>query len=166
MFKRRQPSSTDMAVNITSLMDALTIILIFLILNFDSQEQSVKPPIGIELPASTSEMPVKLAVKVTLSPERIAVEDQSVMELVAGKAKAGDLDGSQLLKPLLAELQRQKARLQKGTHKEPKPGEDDDSEIVYFEAGKGITYELVDRVLRTAAGAGFTKFRLAVHREG
>ena len=58
-----------MSLNISSLMDILTILLLFLILNFDSQESTVTAPKDIELPTSKSEALVKLAVKVTVSAE-------------------------------------------------------------------------------------------------
>ena len=43
-------------------------------------------------------------------------------------------------------------------------GEEEEAEIVYLEAAKGTKYKTIDRVLKTAAAAGFTKFRLAVNR--
>ena len=165
MFARKERrEAKELAVNISSLMDILTILLLFLILSFDSQEANVKPPKNIELAASSSELQVKLAVKLTVSQEDIQVEEQVVCKLAPGGVfKKSDLDKSNLVKPLLKELQRQKARLQSGS---TATGEEDESEIVYFEVGKGIRYDLVDRVLKTAATAGFTKFRLAVHRAG
>ena len=43
--------------------------------------------------------------------------------------------------------------------------DENNSEVLYFEAEKGIHYDLIDQVLKTAASAGFTKFRLAVSRK-
>ncbi len=152
-----------MNVNITSLMDIMTTLLFFLLVNFTSEEQKVDPPKDIVLPASTSERNVKLAVKVSLSSGELRVEERKVMLLTAGRVRASDLDAGQYVAPLLRELRREKVRLQSGS-RPPKGDEEDDDEIVYFEAERGIAFETIDRVMKTAAAAGFTKFRLAVHR--
>lgn len=162
--KKKRSEPKELQVNISSLMDILTILLLFLILSFDSQEANVKPPKNIELAASRSELQVKLAVKLTVSQEDIQVEEQVACRLgPGGTFKKSDLDKSNLVKPLLKELQRHKARLQSGS---TAAGEEDESEIVYLEVGRGVKYDLVDRILKTSATAGFTKFRLAVHRSG
>ena len=162
--KTKRRESKDLNINISSLMDILTILLLFLILNFESQENKVNPPENIELPASKSELNVKLAVKVTVSVDDIRVEDHIVTKLSSGKFRSRDLDSANLVAPLLRELRRQKAKLQSGSRRST--ADEEEKDIVYFEAGKGVKFELVDRVLNTAATAGFTKFRLAVHRQG
>jgi len=158
---RKQPK--EMNLNISSLMDILTILLLFLILSFDSQEQTVTPPDGFDLPDSSSELTVKLAVKVTISPAEVLVEDKAVIPIVGNAIRPRDLDANNIIQPLLRELQREKARLQSGAA--VAQGEEDEAEIVYLEAAKGTRYDLLDRVLKTAAAAGFTKFRLAVNRK-
>ncbi|MBI3179439.1 MAG: biopolymer transporter ExbD [Deltaproteobacteria bacterium] len=162
--KTRVRISQPMVVNITSLMDIMTTLLFFLLVNFASEEQKVDPPKDFVLPASTSERNVKLAVKVSLSLGELRVEERKVMQLAAGKVRASDIDASQHVAPLLRELRREKVRLQSGSRAES-GGEEDDDEIVYFEAERGIVFETIDRVMKTAAAAGFTKFRLAVHRK-
>lgn len=166
MKKSKWVRSSDMALNITSLMDVLTILLIFLLVNFSTQEQEVDPPKDIELPQSTSEKPIKLAVKMSISRSEVRIEDRVVMKLAAGKIRSSDLDKDKRVPILMSELQREKARLQSGARTEQAGREDDrEDEIVYFEAEKGTPYETIDRILKTAAGAGFTKFRLVVDRK-
>lgn len=166
MFKKKNLAQTpgEMSLNISSLMDIMTILLLFLLMSFESKEQEVDPPKDISLPVSSAEVPVKLALKVSVSQDEVRVEEDVVVKLNRGKLRRSDLDSSKNVKPLLKELRRQKARLQSGT-RVAKAGEEDDSEIVYFEAAKGTRYAIVDRVMKTAAAAGFTKFRLAVNRK-
>jgi hypothetical protein len=83
--------------------------------------------------------------------------------LVEGRFRKSDLKGLQV-KPLLKELQKQKAKLNSGTVSKD-DGDEDETEILYFEAADGTTFDIIDHVLKTAAGAGFTKFRLAVNRK-
>lgn len=146
-------------------MDVMTILLIFLILNFSSQEQEVAPSKRIVLPPSTSERPVRLAVKVTISHEDISVEEQVVAKLARGAVRSADVGAGREIVPLLAVLKKEKAR-RSAQGRIDRPGDEDESEIVYLEAAQGIPYGLIDQAMKTAAAAGFTKFRLAVHNQG
>lgn len=168
--KKKREEPKPMNLNITSLMDILTIILIFLIVSFSTEESEVTPPKDFKIPASTSQRQVKLAVKISISKEDIKVEDKVVVRLNNGMFKAGDIDKEKHVLPLLKEMKRQKAKLQSGAVKTTKKKsgddeeDDEEGEVVYFEAAKGTRYEIIDRVLKTAAAAGFVKFRLAVQK--
>lgn len=165
MRKRTLHEPKEMSLNISSLMDILTILLLFLILSFGSQESDIVPPNDFELPDSQAETPIRLAVQVMVGRESLSVEDKVVLEFRKGqRLKGSDVDGNNRIVPLLTELQRQKARLQSG--KAVTQGEEDEQEIVYLQAAKDTEFKLLDMVLKTAAEAGFTKFRLAVHRRG
>lgn len=154
-----------MALNISSLMDILTILLLFLILSFGSQEQDIIPPKDFVLPDSKSDAQVKLAVQVQVGLAGIMVEDKMVLNFDKGQiVRKADLDKNNRIKPLLTELQRQKARITSG--KTTRAGEEDQTEIIYLQAAKETRFRLLDQVLKTAAEAGFTKFRLAVHKRG
>ena len=56
MKKGRPREAKDMTLNIASLMDVLTIVLIFLLVSFSSQEEVFNPPSCFELPASDNIM--------------------------------------------------------------------------------------------------------------
>lgn len=152
-----------MQVNISSLMDILTILLIFLILSFDSQDAKVQAPDGFDIPPSTSQAAVKLAIKVSIAPDSVRIEDEKIESLVGGKFSKSALDSDKQVKRLLVALQKEKARLEQGSST---VGDEDEKEIIYLEAATGTHFEVVDRVLKTAAAAGFSKFRLAVQRQG
>lgn len=155
----------EAALNISSLMDILTILLLFLILSFGSQEQDIIPPKDFQIPDSNSDLPVKLAVQVQVGPAHIMVEDKVVLQFRPGQVlKRTDVDKNNRIAPLLTELQRQKAKLSSG--KAIQEGSEDEQEIVYLQAAKDTRFALLDQVLKTAAEAGFTKFRLAVHKRG
>ncbi len=167
MFRKKdQREVKPMPLNITSLMDIMTIILIFLIVSFESEESEVSPPKDFQIPASNSQRPIKLAVKVSLGKEEIRVEDKVIVRMPNGRLRSIDLDADKNIKALLKEMKRQKAKLTSGSVKLSKTwgDEEEESEIVYFEAARGTRYEIIDRVLKTSAAAGFVKFRLAVHK--
>jgi biopolymer transport protein ExbD len=165
--RKRQLESKEFALNITSLMDILTIILIFLIISFSTEETEVTPPKDFKLPASASERKVKLAVKVSVGENDVRVEDKVVVRLSGGQFRESDLDASKHVVPLLKEMKRQKKRLDTGQLKfgDGAESQEEATQIVYFEAAKGTRSDTVDRVLKTSANAGFVKFRLAVMRK-
>lgn len=161
---RGKPEAT---LNITSLMDILTIILIFLLFSFSTQDDEVSPPKAIVLPASTVKNPVRLAVRVTMLPDHLEVEGRTVVRLSSGRLLAQDINGNNHIEPLLRALRQQKPLLQpSATSRGLTSVEEDESEIVYLEADQRTPYRLIKQVLQTAAAAGFTKFRLAVTSQG
>ena len=162
--KRLNREAKALNLNISSLMDILTILLLFLILSYGSQEENVLPPAEIELPDSTSESQVKVALSVSIAETEILVEEKSILKLGPGQQlRRGQLDKNKRIKALGKELRRKKAEISE--QKTMSEGEEEEREIIYLHAAKGTRYDLLDLVLKTAAEAGFTKFRLAVHRK-
>ena len=154
----------EAVLNISSLMDILTILLLFLILSFGSQESDIIPPKDFSLPDSKSDAQVRLAVQVQLGISQIMVEDKVVTQFKKNQTfRKSDLNGK-TIKGLLKELQKQKALIDSGRSNRNK--EEDEKEVVYLQAAKETRFDLLNMVLKTAAEAGFTKFRLAVHKRG
>ncbi|MEO1480533.1 MAG: biopolymer transporter ExbD [Myxococcota bacterium] len=163
MKKGRAKDPKEMNLNITSLMDVLTIVLIFLLVSFSSQEEEITPPKDFALPASDSERPPKLAIKVSIGENAIHIEDNQnpVVQLRKGEFIPSDMNKDKLVEPLLRELKKEKARLASQASTDDEEGED---EVIYFEAARGTKYYVIERIMKTAAQAGFVKFRLAVNR--
>ena len=160
--RRRASGGEPPALNVSALMDILTILLLFLILSFDAQEETVRPPPGIVLPDSEAQAPVKLAVRVRVLPGEVTVEGQRVALIRGGRVRSEDLDGQGLLPALMSGLRDERARLRQGRMEGASDGE---LEILYLEADKGIPYRVLRPVLSSARRAGFGKIRLAVHRQ-
>ncbi len=153
-------------LNITSLMDVLTIILIFLVYNFSSEETDARPPKGFELPASTSARQLDLAIKVSVGPTDVRVEDRVVAHLAKGHLRTSEVGADKRIDKLVRELEREKARLQSSASSEARLASDEDEgEIVYLEAAAQTPYDVLDTVMKSAAAAGFAKFRVAVLRK-
>ncbi|MEO1174937.1 MAG: biopolymer transporter ExbD, partial [Myxococcota bacterium] len=106
MKKGRAKDPKEMNLNITSLMDVLTIVLIFLLVSFSSQEEEITPPKDFALPASDSERPPKLAIKVSIGENAIHIEDNQnpVVQLRKGEFIPSDMNKDKLVEPLLREL--------------------------------------------------------------
>ena len=68
-------------LNITSMMDIMTIILIFLLKSYSTEDISVAPSADLEVPISSAQKAPKLAVQVVVSKSQILVDGTLVMTL-------------------------------------------------------------------------------------
>lgn len=68
-------------LNITSMMDMMTIILVFLLKSYSTDDISIAASEDLRLPISTSEKPPKLAVNVVVSRVDVVVDGEWVMNL-------------------------------------------------------------------------------------
>lgn len=159
MKRKKREEPEDMNLNISSLMDVLTILLIFLIMNFDAEEQKAKEP-KFELPDAKFDSQYKEVLRVSISTDSISVEDVAAVKLKKGKISAKDLNG-EYIQPLVEQLKIQKNDLDKNAKTD---AEQEKKDIIYIEADKELDYALVHKVMHSAANAGFTKFQLATHK--
>ncbi len=144
------------SLNITSLMDVMTIILIFLLFSFSSQDQNLRLEKNLNLPRSTSEKPFKWAINITLSRNQLKVEDLTVCRFKDGRFidVKDDPDKIVLLYNQLKELKKlEKYRQVDRDSAEP---------VVIFQADKGHRFDTIYKVMKTAAFAGYPNFRFAV----
>ena len=69
------------ALNITSMMDLMTIILVFLLKSYSTQDISIAGDADLELPSSTSQKDPELAVNLVVSGRQIVVDGVPVLQL-------------------------------------------------------------------------------------
>lgn len=151
-----QQKNGTAALNITSLMDVMTIILIFLLFSFSSQDQNLRLAKDMELPRSTSEKPFKWAINITLTENELMVEDLSVCRYKNGQFvdTKDDPDKIVLLYRQLTDL--------KSLEKYREVDRDASEPVVIFQADKKHRFDTIYKVMKTAAMAGYPNFRFAV----
>ncbi len=142
-------------INLTALMDILSNIIFFLMASFGAQTLELTSAAHVTLPSSTSELALKMSISVAVGMDEIFVEDEPIGRLKDGVLLG--LDSERFLPKLEDTLKRVKAQR---LAKNERPKEEDD--IILFVADKRLKYETIDRVMKTCARAGFTKFRFAV----
>src|SRR5689334_25042250 len=71
-------------LNITPMMDMMTILLVFLLKQFSVQAASMSMPSEMVLPASSIETSRPLAVNITITPSSVLVEGDGVTTVRAG----------------------------------------------------------------------------------
>ncbi len=170
-------------LQLTSMMDVLIIIVVFLLKSYSTSISNFSSVPGIKIPISSSlDLPPD-SLQVIVTPEAMHVDNQRILEFQvtadassnSGEAtynfKKSDLDeGGRRIVPLYdalvrakekSELIKSKSRL-RDADGNPLPFEG----ILAIQADKAVQYDTVRRVMYTAAAAGYKIFRfLALKKE-
>ena len=160
--KEREAAGEIRELNITAMMDMMTIILVFLLKSYAAsaisltQSEDVKPPIS-----STRAVP-KDTVAVTITPRDILVGDRVVVQLENGQVPAGQLSG-RLVKPLDQALRREVEKLKLIASRNPGAPFSHELSVI---GDKRIAYDLLLTVLYTAGQAELENYRFVVLQKG
>jgi biopolymer transport protein ExbD len=156
---RKTRGGTDVKLNITSMMDMFTIILVFLLKSFSTQGQLVTPASGLVLPTSTVERTAREALAVKIARNTVSVEDRTVVDAKAyEKLKA---QKEFMIPPLHEVLSHyaQQARKFAEMSGEPFSGE------ITIQGDVEIPYNILTRVMYTCGQAGYPVMNLVVYRK-
>jgi biopolymer transport protein ExbD len=149
-------------LNITAMMDMMTIILVFLLKSYAAsaisltQSEDVKPPIS-----STRAVP-KDTVAVTITPRDILVGDRVVVQLENGQVPAAMLQG-RLVTPLDQALRREVDKLKLIAARNPAAPFSRELSVI---GDRRIPYDLLLTVLYTAGQAELENYRFVVLQKG
>ena len=154
-LRKRISDKKKMALQLTSLLDMFTIILVFLMVSFQAEDKDFVLHAGISLPQSTAQNPFKTAVNMAITDKAVFVEGKEIYPLTAGRVKETDVDEGKIA------VVTQAVKAAWGLHKVSKEDED----IVVIQADKRIPYQTIHLVMRSAAHSGFYRFRLAIEKE-
>jgi biopolymer transport protein TolR len=146
--KSRNQSMVDM--NLVSLIDVFTILIFFLLFNTGVE---ILPTAAVKLPQSMAEKAPLETVVVILSGEDIVVEGRQIAKVAEVMALPGDL-----IVPLKAELDLQAQRQVVRKENEAQ------SKALTIMGDKDIPYQLLRKVMFTAARANFSDVSFAVRR--
>jgi biopolymer transport protein ExbD len=147
-------------VDITSLLDILTILLIFLIQSYNSSGVIINVPKDIELPRSASESLNNFGVNVQVSKTQIWVDDTEVLNSEATDQSAIYDEGGRRIVPLYNELVKIKETIKQSEKLSPQAKKF--SGVVNLIVDKSIKYNYLKRVMYTSASAGFKEFKFVV----
>jgi hypothetical protein len=162
--KRKKELPDDGGVTINSLMDAVTIILIFLLMNFSTDPMKVTPHEKLQLPLSTTQMGAKeKTVTLTVESNQILVDDKKIVEVKDSKVLDNSMDENALSIPSLkthldqvvADTKAQNTQMGRAF-----------KDVITIIAHGETHYRLINQVIYTAGTASFTKFKFAVVKGG
>lgn len=94
--RRRRPAMPE-SLRLTSMMDILTVLLLFLLKSFVAEGEVITPAPGVSLPESTSDTSPESSVVVAILDDRILLDGRQVAQVEAGAPRG------ELLIPALAE---------------------------------------------------------------
>jgi biopolymer transport protein ExbD len=147
------PSSGS--VNLISMMDILTVLLLFLLKSYVSGGEIMVPPAGVRLPASTADQSPQSSVVVAIDGDEILVGDDHVVSLADAERTEGLEIGP--LAERLQQVRRQQdeiARLRGAT-----PSQD---RVVTIQGDRDIEFRVLQKVMYTINQSGYENIALAV----
>jgi biopolymer transport protein ExbD len=147
-------------INITSMMDMFTIILVFLLKNFSTQGQLATPASGLVLPVSSIERPAAEALSVKISAHGIMVENQTVVDEAAFKQLLEQ--NEYMIDSLFAALHARAVEAKKAAQ----AFNETFSGKISIQGDVAVPYRVLTRVMYTCGQAGYPVMNLVVYREG
>ena len=171
--KARRPSEPA-GLNITSMMDMMTIILVFLLKSYSTQDISIAPSEDLELPVSTVQKAPEMAVNVVVSKKNIVVDGVPVLSLEKapdpdnpGQSKLQipeDQKNGQLIDALLDELSK-KADTAKNIGAQSGSAEHEFKGRLLIQCDKKLPFEILRQVMYPAGQAQFSEFKFVVYKQ-
>ena len=153
----REAAGDIKELNITAMMDIMTIILVFLLKSYSSSSVAMMSSQDITPPASTTTTAPRDTVAVTVTPRSILVGDRKIIDLQNGQIPAKLLAG-RLVAPLDVVLKREVKKMHQisdATHKEF-------SGELSVIGDKKVPYDLLLTILYTAGQNELRKYRFVV----
>ena len=162
--KKRRPLQEPEPLTITSLMDIMTIILVFLLKSYSANPVQLKGGDDLKLPFSKAEQQPAESTAITVTLNNIIVTDSAVAALDNGEVAASDLSGGDFMIDPLFEALQQEVDKQKKIEKFNKKAKF--TEVVTIIADRNVPFSLLSKVMYTAGQASFSKFKFAVVKGG
>lgn len=151
-FKVPIKKNQSFTLNITSMTDMFTILLVFLLQTYNASEVNLDPVQGVRLPTSTTEKNLINGVKLSISGTELKFDQIVVAKLENNKFEQAAIDpnDSKFIKPLFEQLQK----FNKENEKLAQTGK------VLFQADQELPYAVISKIMYTASMAGFPNLKL------
>ncbi len=146
--KSRKPGSTEMSLNITSMADIFTILLVFLLKSYAVGALEIQPSRGLKVPVAVHADTAESRLMLEIAEEAVQLDGESLITL-----KNFELAEGQGLNPLAEALATRRAALT-----EQSQGK------LLLVADSRAPYATIEGVMRTVASQGFGDLKLAVVR--
>jgi biopolymer transport protein ExbD len=161
--KRRKKEIID--IDITSLLDILVIMLVFLLKSYNSSGVVLNIPKDVKLPMSNSSSLNSTGVNIQISPSNIWVDDTSIVSFRdIRRFPERKLDhGEKRIIPLYNKLVKMKRRVKQIEKSSPQAKKF--SGLVNLIIDKSIKYDLIKKIMYTCADAGYQRYKFVVMGE-
>ncbi len=153
------------SLNLYPILDVFSILIVFLLMNFSTQGQSVESTANLELPKSEIRLSLDSAASVSITKEEIVVQGNLTIPLDAnGDVPARFVDQG-AIRPAFEEFEKLAESQKTLKNRDQKLGlTDSDIRSLTLESDKSIAFRVIRRVMLSAQQAEFTSWKLAVDK--
>ena len=148
-------------LNITPMMDMMTIILVFLLKTFSSSTSTITFDQNLQVPKSMTQLKPKEAVSVTITKKIVLVEGDAIAPINNGKvdpAVKRDGENGYYITPLVDTLEKHAKREKRVAEL---TGQKFEAQLMIV-ADQTTPYRLLTEVLYSCGQAGYANYRLLV----
>jgi biopolymer transport protein ExbD len=157
-LKKRRPKRhlLELGLNITSLIDVLTVLIFFLLKSMTVTSVVISPPADLVIPRTASDTPLEDSVSVSLSNQELRMNNEVVVKLTDGQFDKTDFDSDRRT------LKNLKTLLDKAAQEKRQPAADELPTKIIIQADKDLPFHTIQFLLHTAALSGFTDYQFVV----
>lgn len=152
--QRKIPGDSISHLNLTPMMDIMTMLLVFLVKSFATEPTNINVNLGLRPPESSATVMMEAATKLVITSDKILVEDEEVVTLTA-LGDAGNKDFIPAVSDALI------ARADHLRALEARGGAPFDGKLLVV-AHETTPYHVITSVLVTAGQATFREYKLVV----
>ena len=148
-------------LNITPMMDMMTIILVFLLKSFSSSTSTINFDQNLQIPKSITQLKPKLAVTVTVTKKVLLVEGDGVAPINQGRidpAMKRDGENGYYISPLVDLLEKHAKREKRVAEL---TGQKFEAQLMIV-ADQTTPYRLLTEIIYSCGQAGYANYRLLV----
>jgi len=162
-MKRRFKPAGLFKLQLTSLMDMFTIILVFLLISMSAEDYDFVRDESVRIPQSKAQGRFEPAVNVIVAKNLVKVEENVVARLIDGEVadelvKAGRIESVVRAARRARELGEQTASRTEGD-------EETEEDVVLIQADRDLPYRTVYLIMRSCSIAGYNRYRLVIEKE-
>ncbi|MBD65210.1 MAG: hypothetical protein CME62_08385 [Halobacteriovoraceae bacterium] len=161
--KQRHVKNRHFEIDITSLLDILVILLVFLLKSYNSSGITVEVPKEIKLPYSKSDSLNSAGVMIQVSKDKIWVDSETIFEATDDNKNVYG-HGGRLINPLYNNLVKKVEEIKTLNRQEPDVAKEF-SGVANLIIDKTLKYSYVKKIMYTCAEAGFKTYKFVVLSE-
>lgn len=144
-------------VILTSVVDIMTIVLVFLLMSTTGDGVQVEPSADLELPISSAETALQVSVTIVATRRELILDGQPILAFLVDAEGVPSVPASALADgKIVAMSDKLRARLAAGAA----PGQ------VLLQCDRRLPYDVIRDIMFTAGQSGFGDFRLVVVKGG
>jgi biopolymer transport protein ExbD len=174
-LKKATRKEEEGGLTITSMMDMMTIILVFLLKSYSTDDISVAGSEDLVLPVSTTQVRPELAVNLVVTKSMVVVDGMEVLRLTeeADEENPGDMviavPGDEKKGQLITRLYDRLLEKAEDAKQLAEMTGSEDHEFkgrILLQCDKDLPFSVIREVMYTAGQAQFSEFRFVVYQNG